>query len=625
MKTARLTLVCFASILTAVVACEDSSSSSGGTTFTPDGGSVATISLTTDPPSLALDPGGKATIKVTVAGGLSSPVDLSAEGLPLGVSAVFDPAQTSSSTTLTITVAKDIASGSYPITVRGRLGAASASATISVSVRAPAATFAVVLAPDTVTVEQGSTFGAAVNIVRSAGFSGPVDISLDAPPAGFSAAPFTIAAGATAGVLNVATGALVTPGVTTPLSVKATSGGTSLSATLNAKVVGPKGGIDTTFGTAGTAVLPLPSQLNAPIYSAVQPDGKIVSAGYWFTGGATGQDWVVFRTNTDGTPDTTFGTNGRVTIAVSAQFDTPRAIGVLADGKIIVGGTANGALALARLSALGAPDATFGTAGIVLPAGAPGGLNIGGGTYAGGKLVLVGSSAGDGFVARFDTTTGAFDTTFNTTGFIVSDLGASEFYSSAAISGGTVTVAGSRSSDFLAARYTNAGALDATFDTDGWKNVDFAGFNDSATALAVQSDGKVILVGSAGLSPTLTKVGVARLTTAGALDTTFNTTGTIAVGGPSGDQGLAVAVQADGKIIAGGGAVVNNGTDFYTFRLTTAGALDPTFRGTGKVYTDFQSGFDAVYNYFIAADGRITAVGYSQYPNYSLALTRYWP
>jgi uncharacterized delta-60 repeat protein len=622
MKNAHLTLLCLASLLAATPACE--SSSGGGGTLTPDGGSgVASIGLVADPPNLTLDPGGKATITITVAGANGSVADLSAEGLPLGVSAVFDPPQTAATTKLTISVAKDLGPGVYPITVRARLGAVSASATLGVSVSAPASPFAIAVAPDMVTVEQGGNFATAVSVVRSPGFTGPVDITLDAPPAGFSAAPFTIPAGATAGVLNVATAALVTPGVTTPLTIKATSGMTSLNATLTTKVVGPRGGVDTTFGAGGTALIPVTSP-SQPVTSAVQADGKIVSVVSAYTGGATNYDWVVLRMNADGTPDTTFGTNGRVIVAVTDGFDSPRMVGVLADGKIIVAGTGNGAVSIARLTTAGVLDATFGTAGIVSPAGLTN-FDVRGGTTAGGKLVLVGNTAGDGFVTRFNTSDGAFDTTFNTTGILVSDLGGNENFTCASASTTTITVGGSKDGDMLAARYTNAGALDTTFATVGWKSVDFAGFQDFASALAIQGDGKVVLAGNAGVSGSLTKVGVARLTAAGALDTTFNTTGTIAVGGPSGDQGLTVALQADGKILAGGSALNSGGYDFYTFRLTAAGALDTTFHGTGKVYTDFQSNSESATNLFVAADGRITAVGYSDYPNYSVALVRYWP
>jgi uncharacterized delta-60 repeat protein len=622
MKTAHLTLLCLASLLAAAPACE--SSSGGGSTITLDGGSgVASIGLVADPPNLTLDPGGKATITITVAGANGTAADLSAEGLPLGVSAVFDPPQTAASTKLTIAVAKDLGPGVYPITVRARLGAASASATLGVSVSAPASPFAIAVAPDMVTVEQGSNFGTAVSVVRSPGFTGPVDVALDAPPAGFSAAPFTIPADATAGVLNVSTAALVTPGVTTALTIKATSGMTSLSATLSAKVVGPRGGVDTTFGVGGTATIPVAS-LTQPVYSAVQPDGKIVSIVAAYSGGATSYDWVVVRVNADGTPDTTFGTSGRVTVAVTTGFDSPRMIGVLADGKIIVAGTGNGAVAIARLTAAGALDATFGTAGIVSPAGLTN-FDLRGGATASGKLVLVGDTGGDGFVTRFNTSDGAFDTTFNTTGIIVSDLGGNEGFTCAAVSATTITVGGSKDGDMLAARYTSAGALDTTFATVGWKSVDFAGNQDFANALAIQADGKVVLAGNAGISASLAKVGVARLTAAGAIDTTFNTTGTISVGGPSGDQGLTVALQADGKILAGGSGLVNNGSDFYAFRLTATGTLDTSFHGTGKVYADFQSNTEGATNLFVAADGRITAIGYSDYPTYAVALVRYWP
>lgn len=114
------------------------------------------------------------------------------------------------------------------------------------------------------------------------------------------------------------------------------------------------------------------------------------------------------------------------------------------------------------------------------------------------------------------------------------------------------------------ARLTTAGALDTTFDPG-------SGADDEVAAIAVQpADGKVLVGGSFGTVNGAKREGIARLHANGSLDGAFAPTVDGAV--------LAIAVQADGKILIGGFfTTVNGATRHRIARLNPNGTLDPTF------------------------------------------------
>ena len=151
-----------------------------------------------------------------------------------------------------------------------------------------------------------------------------------------------------------------------------------------------------------------------------------------------------------------------------------------------------------------------------------------------------------------------------------------------------------------------AGDLDPGFGIGGKVMTDFAGpTRNSGEGVAVQADGKLVVVGG---------IGVARYNTDGSLDTTFGTGGRVTVGIIGGGTGLyAVAVQSDGKVVAAGGAS-NAGTrqDFCLMRLNGDGSLDTTFGAGGEVTTDVGSGDDDFgHAVAIQPDGKIVAAGSS--------------
>lgn len=154
------------------------------------------------------------------------------------------------------------------------------------------------------------------------------------------------------------------------------------------------------------------------------------------------------------------------------------------------------------------------------------------------------------------------------------------------------------------------GDLDPTFDADGRVTTDF-GSRDEAHAVAVQADGKVVAVGGTGPLDE-TDFALARYRTDGTLDPSFDGDGKVTTdfAGRS-DGALAVAVQGDGKIVVAGVATPVGTADFAVVRYNTNGSLDPTFGVGGKVSTDVAAGLDDVaFAVVVQGDGKIVAVGY---------------
>ncbi|GAA2230375.1 hypothetical protein GCM10010104_24650 [Streptomyces indiaensis] len=164
------------------------------------------------------------------------------------------------------------------------------------------------------------------------------------------------------------------------------------------------------------------------------------------------------------------------------------------------------------------------------------------------------------------------------------------------------------------------GDLDPTFGTGGKVTTHFTGDIGAAAgadAVAVQSDGKIITVGTHRPSPQNSDFAVARYNTDGSLDTTFGTGGTVIT--DFGDDAAAfdVALQSDGKIIAVGRSGVNTYHDFALARYNPDGSLDTTFGTGGTVTTNFEGdeqgdpwdGDDEANGVALQPDGKIVVVG----------------
>jgi uncharacterized delta-60 repeat protein len=180
------------------------------------------------------------------------------------------------------------------------------------------------------------------------------------------------------------------------------------------------------------------------------------------------------------------------------------------------------------------------------------------------------------------------------------------------------------SADVLVARLEANGALDASFGTGGTRVVDLGSTNDFGSDLAVLGNGKIVVAAIPGTC----RAALVQLDSAGALDGSFAAGGIFNL--PPGSGGVAVcgfamAVQpVDGKILLGG----TNG-DFAVARFTPAGALDAGFGSGGAASTDFGQN-DQIFALALQADGKIVAGGSSQAPGppytpTAVAAARYEP
>jgi trimeric autotransporter adhesin len=342
----------------------------------------------------------------------------------------------------------------------------------------------------------------------------------------------------------------------------------------------PDGSLDTTFGTGGIVTADFGGGTDQAYGVAIQSDGRIV-----VTGRATvsaSPDFAVARFDIDGTLDTSFSGDGRASVDFGATIDEARSVVVQSDGSIVLGGTSSGLLALARVDADGVIDTTFGSAGRVTTDATAGTEN----GYAlalqdDGRIVFAGSGDGDFVVVRYDTS-GALDAGFGTGGIVSTDFsGGLDVASAVAVlSDDTILLGGYSASRFALARYTSAGVLDATFGTGGTVTSSITG-SDVAADMAVQSDGRILLGGyNAGFHTQ-----IARYDANGALDTTFGTAGVVTTAVASGSIIEGIAVRGNGSIVVGITATTS-GRDFGVISYLPDGRVDAAFAPAGASSLD---------------------------------------
>ncbi len=136
--------------------------------------------------------------------------------------------------------------------------------------------------------------------------------------------------------------------------------------------LGANGAFDNTFGSGGTLVTPVTNQSDSILSMAVQPDGKIVVAGYADFGSQEGNTFVVVRYLPDGNSDPTFDEDSFTATDFGDPHEYASAVALQANGKIVAAGFTDGPGsrgALVRFNADGSYDGSFGTGGkVVIPA-----------------------------------------------------------------------------------------------------------------------------------------------------------------------------------------------------------------------------------------------------------------
>ncbi len=203
---------------------------------------------------------------------------------------------------------------------------------------------------------------------------------------------------------------------------------------------------------------------------------------------------------------------------------------------------------------------------------------------------------------------GDLDTEFNSTGYSTMAFGSTAQYSGIAIQeDGKIVAGGYEGNYYLLARYNEDGSLDTNFDSDGYVTGQLTSTASIISDVAIQSDGDIVVVGSYNGGSNFF---IARFTSDGSLDTTFSGDGYLELSLAAGIDSVAVA-DDDSYIIAGGEYWNGSNNDILVVRITSSGALDTTFSGDGYAYTDISSGGDTCNDTAIQEDGMIVAFGHA--------------
>jgi uncharacterized delta-60 repeat protein len=181
--------------------------------------------------------------------------------------------------------------------------------------------------------------------------------------------------------------------------------------------------------------------------------------------------------------------------------------------------------------------------------------------------------------------------------------------------------------DVALARYTSAGTLDPGFGSGGIVRT-FGPFEDAVRALALAADGTLLAAGTVAQSAGGDReLALFRYLPGGALDASFGTAGRVATTvGPGNDRAEAIALAPDGRIVVAGVAEADG--DFALARYLANGDLDASFGRGGTVTTDVAGGGDLAHAVLIQPDGAIVAAGTAQLGSggaNAFALVRYLP
>ncbi|HVK53997.1 MAG TPA: hypothetical protein VM532_03115 [Burkholderiales bacterium] len=239
----------------------------------------------------------------------------------------------------------------------------------------------------------------------------------------------------------------------------------------------PDGQLDDSFGNGGKVVTNI-ARIETASAVHLTKDGKILVTGRICaldsdsTCSRTDEDFILLRYNSDGSLDSSFGNEGKVTVNVDV-CDAGNAIDVAPDGRITVAGGTSGfrpcrplvpttSFVILRFTPDGVLDASFGTEGKV-------------------RTSFGGPEGGS----------------YGTDVAIVRD----EFNLKIVVGGyfreGPASQAGSNVSDFIVARYLWNGSVDASFGRSGMATADFGGTQDRTSSLAIQRNGDIVLAGFA--------------------------------------------------------------------------------------------------------------------------------
>lgn len=167
------------------------------------------------------------------------------------------------------------------------------------------------------------------------------------------------------------------------------------------------------------------------------------------------------------------------------------------------------------------------------------------------------------------------------------------------------------------------GILDVGFSADGMVTTTFDEVQEQGNAVAIQADQKIVVAGYAFVTSSI-DFALCRYNTNGTLDPTFGVGGKVNIDfmGQD-DEASSIVMQADGKMIVGGKTFDGTDEDFALIRLNTDGTLDPSFGVMGYVVTDYSGGDESITGLVLQADEKIVASGNIFIGTKDFALARY--
>jgi len=344
----------------------------------------------------------------------------------------------------------------------------------------------------------------------------------------------------------------------------------------------PGGALDASFGSGGKVTNDFGSRGCFANTVAIQADGKILAAGE-SQGLTSSGKYTIFpalaRYNADGTPDASFGDEGKV-IFIGGFSHPPEvegqayAIALQSDGKIVIAGgelvttqlsirgidppvdppapRVFGTYFLTRLNADGSIDTSFGDRGIArLP---DAGVAFDVFVLIDGRIVVICRSTDSKTLVVRYMENGSLDPSFGTDG-IARVLGLFSARAGIVQPDGKIVVIGAAHNDYALLRLdADGGSPDTSFGSNGIVTIDFSTTNlhDIPEAVALQPDGKIIVAGSTGDFSVISDFAIARYNSDGSLDTTFGVGGKVSVNFGVSDYIRAVTLQPDGNVLAAG-------------------------------------------------------------------------
>jgi uncharacterized delta-60 repeat protein len=338
---------------------------------------------------------------------------------------------------------------------------------------------------------------------------------------------------------------------------------------------------DSSFGVLGTALGPFTTPFNANRYIIQLANGKLLATGYQVLNG--NENMYIVRYNSDGSFDSNFGSNGIISDSSLLANNVAFAIAEQSDGKIVVTGA------------------------------------------------FENPTTRDIFVKRYDST-GVVDTSFGLGGTTITDFqnNSDEVALDIKIQpDGKIVLCGSTASgfqsDIMLLRFNIDGTPDTTFGNNGKVSTDIGTTSQTAHAMALQPDGRIVVAGMTDDFSTLFDILLLRYNANGDPDSSFNSVGFYRDDiGQDDDELFSVALQPDGKIVAAG---MTNDLSSYendlVIRLDSTGHLDSTFNTTGMVIKDYNGGDNRVVKVMLLPNGKIVTAGSQFNTNLDISLTRY--